>query len=170
MAITDTGDGAGGEATARLVIWPSRSLGRRGSWLLPGVVGAVFGLVAALAAAIGAWPVALYAIIAAAAFACAICCNNRSGRLVQELAQAGVELKIKTQTVHWKSPHSVEFNIHWVRVIERLDRHGESRVALEQSGRRAFIGDFLGPAERHELAEAIRRWIADCRAEALRRP
>jgi uncharacterized membrane protein len=65
---------------------------------------------------------------------------------------------------------AAEFHTHWVRVVVRQDRRADTRVLLEESGRRASVGGFLAPAEREELARAIRAAIAEARCGVAAAP
>jgi len=151
---------AGGE---RIVIWPHRSLGRRGTRVVLGIAAAgLFGTVAWVAR-----PAAVFVLVpAAAVFASLLAAfrlNARRARHMEIIDITGDMVRVMTS---YLGDHRLieRFDPHWVRV--ELGDHGrvENRLVLTQSGRAVSIGECLSPPEREELAAALRDHIARARA------
>jgi uncharacterized membrane protein len=150
---------SGGE---RIVIWPHRSLGRRGTRVVLGIAAAgLFGTVAWVAR-----PAAVFVLIpAAAVFASLLAAfqlNARRARHMEIIDITGDMIRVMTS---YLGDHRLieRFDPHWVRV--ELCDHGriENRLVLKQSGRAVSIGECLSPPEREELAAALRDHIARAR-------
>jgi uncharacterized membrane protein len=148
------------DGVERVVIWPHRSLPRGGARVLVCSVALVFTVVAAGAAAAGAWPMVLYPVLAACAFAWAICASTRRGRMAQVIELAPDAIRVTHCGPAAPNRPVVAFNPIWVRVVEVPGAWNERRVILRESGRSIAIGDFLSPEERARLAAELRQRIA----------
>lgn len=143
-------------------IWPHRSLGAGGLTMLLGVIAATLTLVALRSPPQVFWPIAFGCVLTFAAISLALMSNMRAARMSEK-----VEIGPKVVRVHRLGPRRrrrmVEFSTHWVRVVVSTDRNVANRVTLTESGRRVSIGEFLLPAERSSLADAIRSSLAAAR-------
>jgi uncharacterized membrane protein len=159
-AVMRQGGDAGEPASERIVIWPHRSLGRRGMIVLLAVVGAVFAAIAIWAIAFSAWPLLFYAVLALGGFALALWCNTCAARMAQVIEFAPDVIRVSETGPASTRPVAAEFNPVWVRVVDAVDPRVGHRLILRQSGRSIEIGDFLSPSERSCLAAELRDRIA----------
>lgn len=130
------------------MIWPHRSLSRNGTKLLLGGTAAIFFVVAVRAALSGAWPQAIYIMLAVGGLAVALSSNTRSARFAQIIELAPDTVRVRMVGPAARSMPIVEFNPAWVRVIEAPGPLNDIRLLLRQSGRSVPIGEFLSPEER----------------------
>ena len=81
-------------------------------------------------------------------------------RVLWRSGERGEEIRIGPEVVEVvTSGAGTVFRAHpyWVRLA--IEREGE-RISLASSGRRVRVGDFLGPAERRELADTLQDLLA----------
>jgi len=162
----DSGAGDGGGVLFDAVLMPSRSLSpgaaRKiliGFFLLSFVVGIVF-------LSRGWWPIAGYFGLDALLLWWAFRACQRSGRLVERLRLTGKALTVAR--IH-PNGASVEWSFQpaWLRVdIDDPPEH-QSQLTLSSHGRAITVGRFLTPAERLEVARALRRALATARQPLL---
>jgi len=146
----------------RIVIWPHRSLGRDGTLGVMGVAATGFALVTAWVAAPASWFVLFPAIIALASLAFAFWLNTRRAMRL-EIIDIGANM-VRVMTSYLGRHQLVErFNPHWVRVEISDAFKIEKRLIMSESGRAVSVGDCLSPAEREELAGALRDHIKRAR-------
>lgn len=150
---------AGGE---RILIWPHRSLGRDGTMVVMGVAATGFAIVTAWVAAPAAWFVLIPAIVCFASLAFAFWLNTRRATRLEIIDITDTMLRVMTS---YLGRHDVvdSFNPHWVRIELSEDHKIEKRLILRESGRAVSIGDCLSPAEREDLAAALRQHVAETR-------
>ena len=149
-----------GRGTEEFVIWPHRSLSRNGTRLLLGGTAAIFLVVAVKAAMLGAWPQAIYVMLAVGGLAVALSSNTRSARFAQVIELAPDAVRVRMFGPAARTSAVAEFNPSWIRVIEAPGPYNDIRLLLRQSGRSVAIGEFLSPEERVKLAEELRTRIA----------
>jgi uncharacterized membrane protein len=142
---------------------PHRSLGPRGFFVVM-TIATGFGFVIGVAfMLIGAWPVLGFCGLELALLYMAFRLNYRAGRRRERirLTERGLEIRslapngdVQTWTVEPS----------WLRVEVEDGRRKGGRIKLTSHGRGAAIGKFLTPAEREEVARALRAAIAQYRA------
>ena len=146
------------------VIKPNRSLNRQGLYVLMGVVIAFNLVVAIFFLVLGAPPVLPFLGLDVLALGLALRASYRAARRAERVRVTAEAVTVsredeKGARVIWTSPTA------FTRV--GVDQPGEhdTRVRLMMSRRRLTLGRALSPPERTDLAEALRRAIADARAE-----
>ncbi len=155
-------------AAARLhldaVIAPTRSLQRKGLFILMGVVIAINLMVGTIFVMMGAAPVPIFLGLDVLGIGLAFWVSNRRARASERVQVTADHVKVLREGragVHtvWASPTA------FTRVrLEDTGRYGKE-VRLMLSGKRLTIGQMLGPREREGLAEAIYQAIRSARAE-----
>ena len=147
--VPSTWDGHG----ARLRLRPPRALSRRQFILLFAVLSGAMWIVAMLGWWGGNAFAPAFALLHSAILALALRALWRGG-------ERGEEIRMGTEAVVVATSRSgAVFRVqpYWVRLcIER----GGDRVSLASSGRQIQVGDFLGPAERRELADTLQDLLA----------
>jgi uncharacterized membrane protein len=146
------------------VIKPSRSMNRQGFYVLLGVV-IVFNLgVAAFLLVLGAPPVLPFLGLDVLALVLAMRASFRAAERAERVRVTAEAVTVSREDergarVIWTSPTA------FTRV--GIDQPGEHdvRVRLMMSRRRLTLGRALSPAERTDLADALRRAILEARAE-----
>jgi uncharacterized membrane protein len=146
------------------VIAPTRSLPRKGLFILLGVVIAINLAVGTGFVLMGAAPVPIFLGLDVLGIALAFWVSNRQARSRERVQVTAEQVTVLregrsgTRTV-WSSPTA------FTRVrLEESGRYG-AQVRLQLSGRRCTIGEVLGPQERAGLAEAVDNAIRAARAE-----
>lgn len=145
------------------VLYPHRSLGPKGFWLLMGAISLV-SFAAGLAFLLsGAWPVFGFFGLDVLLMYWAFKASYRSGRLRETVRLTPEALMIERvspggRVQRWS------FQPYWLRVeLDEPPRHG-SQIVLASHGRRLIIGAFLSPDERGEFAVALREALDRARA------
>jgi uncharacterized membrane protein len=146
------------------VLYPHRSLGPRGvKLLLAGLAGAI-ALVALVFAAAGAWPVLPFFGCEIVLLWWALRANARDARAFERLHLTHDALTVarvlpsgRTRTERFAPPH-------WLSVDLTPRPGGDNELWLASHGRRLRIAGFLTPAERRELAAALRDALRRLRA------
>ena len=147
--VPSTWDGHG----ARLRLRPPRALSRRQFILLFAVLSGAMWIVAMLGWWGGNAFAPAFALLHSAILALALRALWRGG-------ERGEEIRIGPEAVEVTTSRSgAVFRAHpyWVRLC--IERGGE-RVSLASSGRQVQVGDFLGPAERREVADTLQDLLA----------
>lgn len=148
---TVTDDGVRHE---RFVLWPHRSLDRKGVTII--LMIAAFGLALAIARVWqpGAWFIIVPAAITFLGLAFAFWVSARRARLAEIIDVSPEEITVsRSQRGHVRLV--ARFNPHWVRLLMRSDRYVKNRIILSESGRAVSVGEFLSPPERKDLADAL---------------
>jgi uncharacterized membrane protein len=151
--------GRGADAAKPLfdaVLTPHRSLPPLGFALLMGVVAAVnIGLGVSFMLR-GAWPILVFCGLDVLLFYVMFRLNYRSGRLYERVRLRPGELVVERHDGRGGT-QSWTFQPYWLRVaMDDPPRH-DSQLVLRSHGRALAIGSFLSPAERLDLAQALRR-------------
>jgi uncharacterized membrane protein len=149
------------------VLRPNRSLQSRGFLLLMIAVAGFAFVAGAAFVSVGAWPVFGFLGLDVALIYLAFRASYRSGRLMEAIRLTDSALEWRRIDAYgaareWRVPPT------WLRV--EVDRAGEHdcRVTLRSHGTSVAIGAFLAPAERLELADALRGALARQRGFAAR--
>ncbi len=140
---------------------PHRSLTRRGlAIVLAAAAVPSFGL-GVLFLALGAWPVTGFLGLDVALLYLAFRLNNRAARESERVRLSETELTVDRHAVDGRAEHW-SFQPNWLRVDVDDPPHPDGKLLLTTHGRSLAIGQFLPPAERVEVADALRlalrRW------------
>ena len=138
------------------VLTPHRSLPPLGFAVLMAVVAAVnIGLGVSFMLQ-GAWPVFGFCGLDVVLFYVMFRLNYRSGRIYERVRLLPGELIVERHDERGRM-QSWSFQPYWLRVaMDDPPRH-DSQLVLRSHGRALAIGSFLSPAERLDLAQALRR-------------
>lgn len=149
-----------------LILMPSRSLSRRGFFILMSVIAVVSCAIGGFFLTLGAWPVFGFFGLDVALIYWAFRANFRDGRRSEHITMDKEHLRIKRLSPSHQEEHH-DMSPNWVRVeIDRPVRH-HSQLQLISHGQRHIIGAFLPPYERGEVADVIEAALKRRRA-ALR--
>lgn len=138
---------------AWLRLRPPRALSRRQFVVLFAALSGAMWIVAMLGWWGGNAFAPAFALLHSAIVATALRALWRSGERSEEIHIGPDAVEVST------SRSGAVFRAHpyWVRL--RIEREGE-RISLASSGRQVQVGDFLGPAERRELADTLQDLLA----------
>lgn len=149
----------------QLRIWPHRSLTRRGSAIVLGVV--TIGLAAPFAAVSGtsaAWGLLPFAVTALLALYAALRRSVADGRLIEELRLwpdliAVERREPRGRVLRWQA------NPFWVELRLFENARIEKYLTLRGNGREIELGAFLSPGEREALYRDIGAALGELRAQ-----
>jgi uncharacterized membrane protein len=144
------------------VLLPHRSLALRNFRLLMGLLGLISFAAGVGFVAIGAWPVIGFFGLDVALVYLAFRLNYRTARQSETIRLADDMFTVERISVRGDR-RNWRFQPFWVRVIleERPDE--SNRLLVASHGRSLVIGDFVPPATRRELAQALRDSLASWR-------
>jgi len=144
------------------VLYPHRSLGPAGFWLLMGFVSAVSFAAGTAFYLAGAWPVVGFLGLDIVLIYLAFRANYRAARVRETLELRSSELRVRRLGGRGEVLREWTFQPYWLRVeIDEPPQH-HSQLALCSHGRRLVVGAFLTPGERLEVAQALRRALGRC--------
>lgn len=155
-----------GAVLHELVLWPHRSLPRRGFVWFIGATAALLAL--PLLAVVGhavLWGLLPFALAAVAGLWFAIGRSYRSGE-TREVLRLGREALDLTRSDPGRPDRRWRANPYWVRVALRADGPVEAYLTLSGGGREVELGAFLSPEERRALEPELRRRLAGLRQAA----
>ena len=160
--MSETNAASADEPFFRALLTPHRSLGRTGFMVLMGAL--IFGWLAtgAIFLSQGAWPVFGFFGLDVLLIYVAFRLNYRSGRAYERVRLTERQLEVMRvgpggEVGRW------EFEPTWLQIsMDNPPRH-DSQLRLTSHGRSLVIGAFLTPAERVEVADALRNAIAEWR-------
>lgn len=133
---------------------PHRSLGPSG-FVIVMAVATGFGFVIGVSfMMIGAWPVFGFCGLEILLLYIAFRMNYRAGLRRERILLTGRGLKIRYQAPNGRI-NDWEMEPSWLRISVENPRQGAGRITLSSRGRQTSVGDFLTPAERTDLAEAL---------------
>ncbi len=136
------------------LIVPNRSLTRRGwAWLVLGLLGAV-GLTALRFSLIGAWPVAIFAVLEVGLFLLLFWIHARSTRQMELLLLSPGALKV-IRIAPDGTRQEQELQPGWLNVVLQERAGRVPALMLSSHGRQAEIARALGENEKRELASAL---------------
>jgi uncharacterized membrane protein len=149
-----------GAAPFHAVLYPNRSLGSLGFYLLMGAIVLASAALGAGFALVGAWPVAGFLGLDVLLLYLAFRWNYRQGRRAEliRLDRQGLTVRrIEPSGRHreWR------FEPYWVRVAMDDPPRPDSQLTVGSHGQRLVIGAFLSPEERLEVATALRAALRD---------
>jgi uncharacterized membrane protein len=145
------------------VLWPHRSLPRRGFrvlMLLLGLLslGAGIGFVS-----VGAWPICGFFGLDVALLYLAFRISYRSARQRETLRLADDQFTVERVGIYGER-RQWRFQPFWLRIVLEERPDDSNRLLLASHGRSLMIGDFLAPSLRRELATSLRDVLARWRA------
>ncbi len=140
---------------------PHRSLTRRGLALVLALAAIPSFAMALVFMSLGAWPVSGFLGLDVVLLYWAFRLNNRAARESERVMLSETELTVDRHAIDGRKEHW-SFQPNWLRVDVDDPPKPESRLLLSTHGRSLAIGRFLPPAERVEVADALRaalrRW------------
>ena len=145
------------------VLMPHRSLGPKGFWILMALVCGMSFLSGVLFVLRGAWPISGFIALTVLLIFIAFKASYRSGRLYETVKLTEEALVIERVGPSGRR-HAWRFQPYWLRIEMDDPPQHNSQLKLTSHGRTLAIGAFLAPEERHELAEALRGALRQCRA------
>lgn len=151
------------DAPFHAVLFPHRSLSRRGYMLLMLAVAGALGFGAARALAIGAWPVSIFAMVDVLLVWGAFKLSYRSGRQFEEVSVSRDEVLVRQVAPSGRVTEH-RFNPLFARLS--ITRHAEAGItclALAAQGHRVVIGAFLNPDDKATFARAFSDALARAR-------
>jgi len=142
------------------VVYPHRSLSPSGFLIVMGLICGCSFTVGLLFFLVGAWPVIGFLGLDVLVVYIAFRLNYRAARAYETLKLSDRRLEIVQVDPSGRGRRS-EFETAWLAIEMDDPPHRRSKLILRSHGRRLEIGTFLTPAEKLELARAIRRAL-DC--------
>ena len=153
----------------RLIIWPHRSLSRKGFVILISILAGLLSTIGVGFFLAGAWPVIGFLGLELLVVWAAFNLNYRSAK-VRETIETNTEiLKIEHTDERGKSAIT-EFPVGWLRVhlspsaIPNVSARYRQRVILSSHGRKVEVGAFLHPAEKAKLSREVEGMVSRSRA------
>ncbi len=140
-------------------VWPHRSLSRGGAAAVLGVLAVGLAVVVVRSPGPAFVPVTFGAVASFCILALAFWASFRSARCVERVVIGPKVVRIERRHAD-RIAAVAEFSTYWVRVDVSRDRNIDNRLTLVESGRCTSIGEFLSPAERQHLADALRTGLA----------
>ncbi len=141
------------------VLEPHHSLSRSGFFVVILTVGAItlgFGIFFLL---MGAWPVFGFLGLDIFLLWLAIKLNARALKIVERIRVTPEQVLV---TRHGpRGGESWSFNPYWLNITVNETARGKGELRLSSHGFSLSLGAFLLPAERRQLAEALRKALAD---------
>lgn len=151
------------------MIVPNRSLTRRGwCWLILGLLGAT-GLTVVRFSLIGAWPVAVFALLEVGLFLALFWVHVRSSRQMELLFLSPSALRVIRIDPNGRRSEQ-ELQPGWLNVVLQERTGRVPALLLSSRGRRAEIARALGEAEKRELAAALKMAVHDLRNPTFDNP
>ncbi len=150
------------------VLHPHRSLGPRGFMILMlALAGASF-VTGVVFVAMGAWPVFGFFGLDVVLLWWAFRANFRSANQFERVRLT--DRRLTVERAAGGRVRSWEFEPAWARIDLDEAREEDAELAIASHGRRLVFGRFLSPAERVDLAHALRRALAERRANLTSAP
>ena len=141
---------------------PNRSLSPAGFRILMLIAGTSVLVIGVLFVVAGAWPVFGFSGVEFLLLYIAFRLNYRSGRAYERVRLTERQLEVM-RVSHRGVVGRWEFEPTWLQIsMDDPPRH-DSQLRLSSHGRSLVIGAFLTPAERAEVAEALRQAVAEWR-------
>lgn len=148
------------EPIFRALLTPHRSLGRKGFYVLMGILCSMWLGTGAFFLSLGAWPVFGFFGLDVLLLYVAFRMNYRAARVREEVSVSRTALDILKVEPSGKSQR-FRFNPFWARFrIARHEEIGITDMAVEGEGRRVHIGSFLNPDDRESFATAFGQALA----------
>jgi uncharacterized membrane protein len=146
-----------------LTLYPHRSLSPEGFWLIMGALVVLSFVGGVVFWSIGAWPVIGFIGLDVALVYWAFKASYAAGRAYERVILT--EDVVVVRRVAPSGRTTVEaLPAHWLRVELAAPAEAPAELRLSTHGRALVIGAFLSPAERREVATALREGLARLRA------
>jgi uncharacterized membrane protein len=142
---------------------PHRSLTRRGLAAVLALAAVPSFVMGVYFLSLGAWPVTGFFGLDVVLLWLALRLNNRAARECERVQLSDTELTVDRHAVDGRAERW-SFQPNWLRVVMDNPPKPESRLTLSTHGRSLVIGQFLPPAERLEVADALREALSRWRA------
>ena len=107
----------------------------------------------------GAWPVFGFLGLDLFLLWLAIKLNNRALKIVERIRVTAEQVVVTRNGP--RGGESWSFNPYWLNVAVTETAEGKGEVRLSSHGFSLSLGAFLQPAERREVADALRKALAD---------
>jgi uncharacterized membrane protein len=163
MTRSNTGEHPGGPLYFDARLTPHRSLGRGGFLMLMIAVCAIGFAAGSAFYLAGAWPVAGFLGLDVALIYGAFRINYRRARTYETVRLSCDDLWVEHVT-HRGEKRTWRFQPYWLQVLMDAPGCGDGRLVLRSHGQSLEIAGFLPPAERSDLASALRAALARVRA------
>ena len=142
------------------VLYPHRSLGRRGFVILMSIIAVICFAIGGFFFTIGAWPVVGFLGLDVLAIYIAFRVNYRDAKAFEEISISREEMRILKTSASGNSK-TYTFNPIWTRFhIKRHDEIGIIRMEVLSRKMRLSIGDFLNPHDRESFAREFSAALA----------
>ncbi|HVY17065.1 MAG TPA: DUF2244 domain-containing protein [Rhodopila sp.] len=149
-------------------IVPYRSLGRKGVFVLVGVLTVLVTLIITRVLLIGAWPVALFSGVEVPLLILLLWLNMRARRISEMIIVTARDVTV-TRT-DWTGRRSTfQMPAGWLRVDRQLTA-GASRLLLRAHGTEREVGGFLHEADRESLYRGLRDALHSIRNPSFDNP
>ncbi len=145
------------------ILRPHRSLGPLGFVVLMGLVAAVGCAIGIAFMLMGAWPVLGFCGLEVALLYVCFRLSYRSGG-VSERVRLTADALVVDRFDTDGTARRWTFQPYWLRILIDDPPEHDSALTLTSHGRSLVIGSFLTPAERLDLARALREALASQRA------
>jgi uncharacterized membrane protein len=137
------------------VLYPHRSLGRRGFWTVMAIFAGASLFIGSFFFLLGAWPVVGFLGLDILLLFFALRWSYRGAGLREYVRLGRDALEVERREPNGRA-RIWRFEPHWLRVeIDEPPEH-DSQLQLVSHGKRFTIGAFLSPPERLDLAHALR--------------
>ena len=147
------------------VVWPHRSLGRRGIGAVLAIAALGLTIVVLRIPAPAVWFLILPATLTFAGLSVAFWISSRRGQRAEIIDIDPQEVRVAVR-YRGREDLVARFNPHWVRLQITDDRYVTRRIIMSESGRAVSIGECLTAPERESLAEALRVQLEQVRGRA----
>ena len=144
------------------VLTPHRSLPLRDFVLLMAVLCAVSFTAGLVFFLVGAWPVAGFLSLDAPLIYLAFRVNYRRAMMYETLHLTRRALTV-SRVDHWGEERRWSFQPAWLQVLTDEPARRDKGLTLRSHGTSLVIGSFLAPAEREDLARALRAALTQAR-------
>lgn len=144
------------------VLYPNRSLSKRGYILIMAVVGAVNIGFAVYFAMLAAWPMLFFCLIDFLAVWLAFELSFRNAQAYERIDITEEEMRILHVDPLGRR-HETVFHPFWVRVQTIKHKRRPASIRISSKGQSLVVGAFLAPSERPRLAAALKQALARAR-------
>jgi len=157
--VTSGHNGADAPFYFDVVLQPHRSLSRSGFVTVILIVGTISLAVGIFFLILGAWPVFGFLGFDIFLLWLAIKLNARALDILERIRATADEVTITRETR--RGVESWSFNPYWLNVALQETARGKGEIRLSSHGFSLGLGAFLLPQERREVADALKKAIAD---------
>jgi len=148
------------------VLYPHRSLSRRGFFVMMAGISVIMGFGALRALALGAWPIVIFTVLDVALVYICFKLSYRAGRQFEEIAVSEEEVLVRKVTASGAVTEH-RFNPFWARLtVTRHEEEGVTRIDLASHGNVIVVGAFLNPDDRASFAKAFGEALDNVRRNA----